>query len=96
MRGGMLGLTFFGIFLTPVFYYVIQWFAETSNVPKPAPTEAAGHPAYKGIHSVFWLWRVNRLPRVAMEGVICRMPRVPQCDAGGIIQQMARESEVLQ
>ena len=23
---GMLGVTFFGIFLTPVFYYVIQWF----------------------------------------------------------------------
>jgi multidrug efflux pump len=25
---GMLGVTFFGIFLTPVFYFVIQWFAE--------------------------------------------------------------------
>jgi len=25
---GMLGVTFFGIFLTPVFYYVIQWFAD--------------------------------------------------------------------
>ena len=25
---GMLGVTLFGIFLTPVFYYVIQWFAE--------------------------------------------------------------------
>jgi len=24
--GGMLGVTVFGIFLTPVFYYVIQWF----------------------------------------------------------------------
>jgi multidrug efflux pump len=23
---GMLGVTLFGIFLTPVFYYVIQWF----------------------------------------------------------------------
>ena len=22
----MLGVSFFGIFLTPVFYYVIQWF----------------------------------------------------------------------
>jgi hydrophobe/amphiphile efflux-1 (HAE1) family protein len=27
--GGMLGVTLFGIFLTPVFYYVIQWFADT-------------------------------------------------------------------
>lgn len=26
--GGMLGVTFFGIFLTPVFYYVVQWFAD--------------------------------------------------------------------
>ena len=25
---GMLGVTLFGIFLTPVFYYVIQWFAD--------------------------------------------------------------------
>jgi hypothetical protein len=25
---GMLGVTFFGIFLTPVFYYVISWFGE--------------------------------------------------------------------
>jgi multidrug efflux pump len=31
---GMLGVTFFGIFLTPVFYYVIQWYVE-----KTAPTE---------------------------------------------------------
>src|SRR4029077_17272614 len=26
--GGMLGVTIFGIFLTPVFYYVIQWFSD--------------------------------------------------------------------
>ena len=25
---GMLGVTLFGIFLTPVFYYVIQWIAD--------------------------------------------------------------------
>ena len=25
---GMLGVTMFGIFLTPVFYYVIQWFKD--------------------------------------------------------------------
>src|SRR5207244_9507254 len=25
---GMLGVTLFGIFLTPVFYYVIQWFVD--------------------------------------------------------------------
>ena len=30
---GMLGVTVFGIFLTPVFYYVIQWFAEKDKRP---------------------------------------------------------------
>jgi len=29
--GGMLGVTLFGIFLTPVFYYVIRWYAERSQ-----------------------------------------------------------------
>ncbi len=33
---GMLGVTLFGIFLTPVFYYVIQWFGRR---PAPARTE---------------------------------------------------------
>ena len=33
---GMLGVTLFGIFLTPVFYYTIQWFKE---LRKPAQTE---------------------------------------------------------
>jgi multidrug efflux pump len=28
---GMLGVTLFGVFLTPVFYYVIQWFAKTDH-----------------------------------------------------------------
>jgi multidrug efflux pump subunit AcrB len=34
--GGMLGVTVFGVFLTPVFYYVIQWFGEgkRENAPK--------------------------------------------------------------
>jgi multidrug efflux pump len=33
---GMLGVTLFGIFLTPVFYYVIQWF---KDMRPPAPPE---------------------------------------------------------
>jgi hydrophobe/amphiphile efflux-1 (HAE1) family protein len=33
---GMLGVTFFGIFLTPVFYYVITWFGE-KRVADKAP-----------------------------------------------------------
>jgi multidrug efflux pump len=36
---GMLGVTAFGIFLTPVFYYVIQWFSDRRE-RKRAATEA--------------------------------------------------------
>ncbi len=32
---GMLGVTLFGIFLTPVFYYVIQWFKDRRPVQLP-------------------------------------------------------------
>jgi multidrug efflux pump len=39
---GMLGVTFFGIFLTPVFYYVIQWFIER-NAPPKEEVEARSH-----------------------------------------------------
>jgi multidrug efflux pump len=34
---GMLGVTLFGIFLTPVFYYVIQWFGEAKPRLHHAP-----------------------------------------------------------
>jgi multidrug efflux pump len=34
---GMLGVTMFGIFLTPVFYYVIQWFSDRRQKKRSAP-----------------------------------------------------------
>jgi multidrug efflux pump len=37
---GMLGVTLFGIFLTPVFYVVIRWFTERR---RKNATESAGH-----------------------------------------------------
>ena len=43
---GMLGVTLFGIFLTPVFYYVIQWFTDTILAGRGAGERrgtAAGH-----------------------------------------------------
>jgi multidrug efflux pump subunit AcrB len=43
---GMIGVTFFGIFLTPVFYYVITWFL---GGDKPAVPPASG-PAPGGDH----------------------------------------------
>ena len=36
---GMLGVTLFGIFLTPVFYYVIQWFSDKRVANRPAEEE---------------------------------------------------------
>ncbi len=39
---GMLGVTFFGLLLTPVFYVVIMWFKERrSKMSVPAPTQSA-------------------------------------------------------
>jgi len=35
---GMLGVTLFGIFLTPVFFYVIQWFGRPRR-PSPSPQQ---------------------------------------------------------
>ena len=34
---GMLGVTLFGIFLTPVFYYVIGWYVERTEQRHPHP-----------------------------------------------------------
>jgi multidrug efflux pump len=48
---GMLGVTLFGIFLTPVFYYVIQWFSDKRAANRPADEDQeesekphGGHP----------------------------------------------------
>jgi multidrug efflux pump subunit AcrB len=36
---GMIGVTFFGIFLTPVFYSVVRWFSDRGQ-PRPEPSAA--------------------------------------------------------
>jgi multidrug efflux pump len=41
---GMLGVTFFGIFLTPVFFYVIQWFKQRKTVIASASQKEDVHP----------------------------------------------------
>jgi multidrug efflux pump subunit AcrB len=33
---GMLGVTFFGILLTPVFYYAIRWFGKDRKPSEPS------------------------------------------------------------
>jgi multidrug efflux pump len=37
---GMLGVTMFGIFLTPIFFYVIQWWADWRTRGKPEGDKA--------------------------------------------------------
>ncbi|HEY1377006.1 MAG TPA: efflux RND transporter permease subunit, partial [Gemmataceae bacterium] len=61
---GMLGVTLFGIFLTPVFFYVIAWFGDRRpaapgagpvgeripvEVPQPVDGHAAAHPEAKPV-----------------------------------------------
>jgi len=41
---GMLGVTMFGIFLTPVFFYVIDWLGETRFFASPTVRRLAGFP----------------------------------------------------
>jgi multidrug efflux pump len=50
---GMIGVTLFGIFLTPVFFYVLMWFgsqrhAGPASVPQPAASSPAGAGASRG------------------------------------------------
>jgi multidrug efflux pump len=52
---GMLGVTLFGIFLTPVFFYVIQWLKDMRPIVPPEPDEdeevALAHSHGEGGHS---------------------------------------------
>src|SRR4029077_18298775 len=61
---GMLGVTLFGIFLTPVFYYVIQWFKDVRAVAEE-PVLASAAPAPQA-------WQVESHPT----GVTASMPGV--------------------
>jgi multidrug efflux pump len=46
---GILGVTFFGIFFTPVFYYVIRRLTAGKGDPAPAAEPAIGEPAAAGV-----------------------------------------------
>ncbi len=49
---GMLGVTIFGLFLTPVFYVVIMWFKERHGTAAPAiPASTESSPAPVAAHS---------------------------------------------
>jgi len=40
---GMLGVTVFGVFLTPVFFYVIQWFGDGKPTPEAVASATSDH-----------------------------------------------------
>jgi multidrug efflux pump len=46
---GMLGVTFFGIFLTPVFYFVLGWFGRVKSAPEQAPSEKPPPSSYSTV-----------------------------------------------
>jgi hypothetical protein len=48
---GMLGVTIFGVFFTPVFYYVIRWFTARSAPVTPASTPGDHHPPASAPHN---------------------------------------------
>ncbi len=43
---GMIGVTIFGVFLTPVFYYVVEWFGQSGQptTSPAAPTPGSDSP----------------------------------------------------
>jgi len=41
---GMIGVTIFGIWMTPVFFYVIEWFIDRPAGAQPAAAHAAPKP----------------------------------------------------
>jgi multidrug efflux pump len=45
---GMIGVSIFGIFLTPVFYYVITWFGE-KEVPAPKLPATKPEPVHESL-----------------------------------------------
>ena len=44
----MLGVTLFGIFLTPVFFYVISWLTDGKKPKQPEPAAESRNPAKHG------------------------------------------------
>jgi len=48
---GMLGVTIFGVFFTPVFYYVIRWFTARKSPVTPAATPGDHHPPASEPHN---------------------------------------------
>jgi len=50
--GGMLGVTLFGIFLTPVFYFVIQWLNDTISGDHGTPVAPTRHDHHADHHVV--------------------------------------------
>jgi multidrug efflux pump len=59
---GMIGVTLFGIFLTPVFFYVIAWLGETSFFRSPA-VRWAGDVALSLLNPTRWVREAVRRAR---------------------------------
>ncbi len=72
---GMLGVTLFGIFLTPVFYYVLQWFGRKKVVvAQPILTEAPAPRTFTSPNG-FWQASVEQV-----EDALKALRQVPEDD----------------
>jgi multidrug efflux pump len=49
---GMLGVTIFGIFFTPVFYYVIRWFGDRNKTSVPSALGSVSIPVASSSHAM--------------------------------------------
>jgi multidrug efflux pump len=61
---GMLGVTLFGIFLTPVFYYVIQWFGSKKPEDLDPKKAAEGERIVDNGAFPRWLDPSDPIPRI--------------------------------
>ena len=77
---GMLGVTLFGIFLTPVFFYVIDWLSE-SRCLRLAAGAARRHSRRSASLTLRSLWRRCRAASHAVRRARSRAPRTTRARA---------------
>ncbi len=73
---GMLGVTLFGIFLTPVFFYVIRWLGDRLTTNQEAPADEPEEPPGRSLN----VGQAASLPFLAVPGQAAKARTA--CDAG--------------
>jgi multidrug efflux pump len=82
---GMLGVTFFGILLTPVFFYVIDTVAESHFFSSPWVRKIGG--IALGILTLSYLWRPSRWKSLRPAGKSARLAPPPKIQESELLQK---------